>query len=473
MTLKNYLLLSFFLFSFTLNFDFVSSAWYSSNWSNAINYTPSNITMPYGDNQGYVHLLVLNSSITGFSYTGTNTSGSDIIFMEGSHNDPNLTTGELRYYTLVWNTTGNSVFAVVTNSSVVTSLVMYYNNTLKSPSSNITTAFKLFGEACDSTSQWTTAGIMVASGGICNFTYGGDSKVSNTTKAFRASNISVLASLDWTSNPSSANKIFGFANGIGDPWGETNTINFRHNNDNAATIPNLYLAVPGSATATNMSLVVNPTGTLYGKFMNFDFKLNDTSMSYTNIDKAIGGFAQRTTNPQKDTVKSLAFTLISTSGGIKADWIAIRNWSTSEPSWSASSVSVFTPSSTYPVFTNVTIVPSNNSYWNYSQQINFSSTISPSNSTSLFQLNNINYSLTNSSSWFNYSFFNKLSAGNYQYIFYSWNGNNSTTTFFNYTSLFNYLLNKAYPLLILTCTTPLTYGTSSDCAGSETNNGDG
>lgn len=125
----------------------------------------------------------------------------------------------------------------------------------------------------------------------------------------------------------------------------------------------------------------------------------------------------------------------------------------------------------YPIFSNNINNPLNSSIWTSNGNYQFNITIVNTNGTAGIQFNNINYSLTNTSS--NYSkIFSSLSAGTIGY--YYWAYGNGTDKLYNKTQTYSYQLNKTSPIygMNITGTTPITYTTTSNYIWSENNTGD-
>lgn len=117
----------------------------------------------------------------------------------------------------------------------------------------------------------------------------------------------------------------------------------------------------------------------------------------------------------------------------------------------------------YPVFSSSTQNPANNSEYGVGANYEFNITITDINGTSGIEFNGINYSISNLSSLFNWTT-NDLSAGNYNY--YWWAYGNGTENNYNTSIIYDYTIaqNSTYQLL-LSGTTPITFGTASDFEG--------
>src|SRR3972149_1237867 len=131
------------------------------------------------------------------------------------------------------------------------------------------------------------------------------------------------------------------------------------------------------------------------------------------------------------------------------------------------------PDSIYPQSTAFTSVPSNNSVYTFGTNYKFNSTVTFTNDTVFLNFNNINYSATNDTQTIYNTSIGDLSAGNYNYYWFSYG--NGTNKNYNQSDTFVYAVQKRTPIGVLTNTTSwtVTYPTETSVGLSESNNGDG
>ena len=126
----------------------------------------------------------------------------------------------------------------------------------------------------------------------------------------------------------------------------------------------------------------------------------------------------------------------------------------------------------YPIFTNFEENPSDPVVYSSGAVYRFNATIINTNANAGIELNGVNYSMSNTSSIFN-SAINDLGVNAYNYYFWAYgNGSNHN---YNKTSTQTYTITKASSsaTMSISGTATITYGITSDFAGSETNIGDG
>jgi hypothetical protein len=123
----------------------------------------------------------------------------------------------------------------------------------------------------------------------------------------------------------------------------------------------------------------------------------------------------------------------------------------------------------YPIFSNEDVSPNNNSVYVFNTPTIFNITITSTNGTGGIEFDGVNYSLTNVSSLFSRNL-GALSVGSYDYYF--WAYGNGTDKLFNKTITKSYVIQKATPTGSITGTSPITYPTSRNVEGSESNSGD-
>jgi len=131
------------------------------------------------------------------------------------------------------------------------------------------------------------------------------------------------------------------------------------------------------------------------------------------------------------------------------------------------------PDSVYPQFSGFTSDPANNSVYTFGTNYKFNSTVTFTNDTVFLNFNNINYSATNDTQTIYNTSIGNLSAGNYNYYWFSYG--NGTNKNYNQSDTFIYVVQKRIPIGILTNTTgwTVTYPTETSIGLSESNNGDG
>lgn len=124
-----------------------------------------------------------------------------------------------------------------------------------------------------------------------------------------------------------------------------------------------------------------------------------------------------------------------------------------------------------PQFSNFGFNYSNGTIYNPTNIYTANATITSTNGTAGIEFNAINYSTTNISSLFTSSLGN-LGVGTYSY--YWWAFGNGTNHLYNISDSYYYTIVKANPssAMSISGTTPISYNTTSNFAGSETNNGD-
>src|SRR3990167_5334331 len=98
------------------------------------------------------------------------------------------------------------------------------------------------------------------------------------------------------------------------------------------------------------------------------------------------------------------------------------------------------PDSVYPQFSGFTSVPSNNSIYAFGTNYKFNSTVTFTNDTVFLNFNNINYSATNDTQTIYNTSIGDLSAGNYNYYWFSYG--NGTNKNYNQSDTFVYAVQK-------------------------------
>jgi sporulation protein YlmC with PRC-barrel domain len=119
---------------------------------------------------------------------------------------------------------------------------------------------------------------------------------------------------------------------------------------------------------------------------------------------------------------------------------------------------------TYPIFSNNLTSIANGSQYSSSNNYQFNITIANTNGTAGIEFNSVNYSLSNISNSFYWNA-GSLGAGTYNYYF--WSYGNGASHNYNASQTYSYTISKNNTYVLgLTATTPITYGTTTNFAGS-------
>ena len=123
-----------------------------------------------------------------------------------------------------------------------------------------------------------------------------------------------------------------------------------------------------------------------------------------------------------------------------------------------------------PQFSTFEEVPANNSVYTASQTYKFNSTIINTNGTAGIEFDGTNYSASNVSDEYTITLPSDLPVGVYSYKW--WSFGNGSLERYNESSTFIYAVQKAAPSGSIAGTPSITYPTTGDVTGSESNNGD-